>query len=64
MAKKRNDEKNEGEASLESFDIRVNEFGEIITNVDLESMNDFLNKNVEDKKFKDRPDYQAASEEE
>ena len=64
MAKKRNDEKNEDEASFESFDIRVNEFGEIITNVDLESLNDFLNKNVEDKKFKDRPDYQAASEEE
>ncbi|MDZ4680147.1 MAG: hypothetical protein SH848_20415 [Saprospiraceae bacterium] len=64
MAKKRNDEKNADEASLGSFDIRVNEFGEIITNVDLESLNDFLNKKVEDKKFKDRPDYQAASEEE
>jgi len=64
MAKKRNIEKNEEEASLESFDIRVNEFGEIITNVDLESLNDFLNKNVEDKKFKDRPDYQPALEEE
>lgn len=64
MAKKQNIEKNEEEASLESFDIRVNEFGEIITNVGLESLNDFLNKNVEDKKFKDRPDYQAAAEEE
>ncbi|NUO01275.1 MAG: hypothetical protein HUU01_11735 [Saprospiraceae bacterium] len=64
MAKKHNDEKNDGEAALGSFDIRVNEFGEIITNIDIESLNDFLNKNVEDKKFKDRPDYQASLEEE
>ncbi len=63
MAKKQTDEKKAKDASLESFDIRVNEFGEIIANVDLESLNDFLNKNVEDKKFKDRSDLPLSEEE-
>ncbi|MEQ8706600.1 MAG: hypothetical protein RIC19_21895 [Phaeodactylibacter sp.] len=39
---------------LEGFDIRINEFGEITSNLDVEKVNQFLNKNVEDKKLKDR----------
>jgi hypothetical protein len=41
---------------LEGFDIQVNSFGEIITNFDLDKINEFLNKNVDDKKLRDRDD--------
>lgn len=37
---------------LSGLDIRINEFGEIISTVDVKKINDFLDKNVEDKKFR------------
>lgn len=37
---------------LEGFDIKVNEFGEIQGNFNIDELNAFLNKNVEDKKLK------------
>lgn len=42
---------------LDGFELTINEFGEIKTNMDLSRINEFLNKNVEDKKFKERDDY-------
>jgi hypothetical protein len=39
---------------LEGFDIRINEFGEIVTNLKVEKINEFLNENVEDKKLTKR----------
>lgn len=36
---------------LEGFDIKVNEFGQIQGNFDIEELNQFLDKNVEDKKL-------------
>jgi len=39
---------------LKGFDIRINEFGEIITNLKVDDINEFLNENVEDKKLKGR----------
>lgn len=41
---------------LEGFNVGVNTFGEIKTSFDIDRLNDFLNKNVEDKKLKDRDD--------
>lgn len=41
---------------LEGFDIQVNSFGEIITNFDINKINEFLNRNVDDKKLRDRDD--------
>ncbi len=41
---------------LKQFDIEINSFGEIISNYDVDKINDFLNKNVEDKKLKNRKD--------
>lgn len=41
---------------LQDFDIQINSFGEIISNYDVDKINDFLNKNVEDKKLKNRKD--------
>lgn len=36
---------------LEGFDIKVNEFGQIQGNFDIEELNTFLDKNVADKKL-------------
>lgn len=52
--KKEKDEKPKVNPELEGFDIQVNSFGEIITNYDINKINEFLNKNVDDKKLRDR----------
>ena len=51
---------------LPDIDIKINSFGEIISNYDIDQINDFLNKNVKDKKLKDRNDlpFQEGSDEE
>ena len=41
---------------LKGLELTVNEFGEIQSTMDIEKINEFLNKNVEDKKFKERDD--------
>jgi hypothetical protein len=41
-------------AELKGLDIRVNEFGEIISNVSIEKLNDFLDRNVIDKKLEEK----------
>ncbi len=39
---------------LEGLDIHINSLGEINSNVDIEKINNFLNKHVIDKKLRDR----------
>ena len=39
---------------LKGFDIKINEFGEITSNFEVDKLNEFLNDNVEDKKLKGR----------
>jgi hypothetical protein len=51
MKKKKKREIAETHPDLKGLDIRVNEFGEIISNISVEKLNDFLNKNVVDKKL-------------
>ena len=41
-------------AELAGFNVSVNEFGEITTSLNVEKINEFLNKNVEDRKLVDR----------
>ena len=41
---------------LDGFDIQINSFGEITTSFDMDRINQFLNKNVDDKKLRDRED--------
>ena len=36
---------------LSGFEVTINEFGEIRSNMNIEKINDFLDKNVEDKKL-------------
>lgn len=42
---------------LDGFDIKIDSFGEIKTNFNIDKINEFLNKNVEDKKLQEREDY-------
>ncbi|GAB4130797.1 MAG: hypothetical protein OHK0045_17900 [Raineya sp.] len=37
---------------LEGFDIKINAFGEIVSTLEIEKINEFLNKHVNDKKLK------------
>ncbi len=41
---------------LKGFEIQINEFGEIKSNFDTDKLNDFLNKNVDDKKLREEKD--------
>ncbi|HMJ69605.1 MAG TPA: hypothetical protein VK508_11935 [Cyclobacteriaceae bacterium] len=41
---------------LSGFEVSINEFGEIRGNMNIEKINEFLNKNVDDKKLQERED--------
>lgn len=60
MAKKKtNPDENEKprvHKELEGFDIQINSFGEITTSFDIDKINQFLNKTVDDKKLRHRTD--------
>jgi hypothetical protein len=46
---------------LEGLNIKVNSFGEIKANYDIDKINEFLNKSVDDKKLRDREDSSERS---
>ena len=48
---------------LAGFDIRINPFGEIISSIDIDKINAFLDDNVEDKKLTDREADEVKSKE-
>ena len=54
--KKKDEKKPKVNKDLNGFDITVNSFGEINSTFDLDKLNEFLDKNVEDKKLKNRND--------
>ena len=64
MAKKTSKSKSKKESmprvhkDLEGFQITVDQFGEIKSNMSIEKINEFLNEKVEDKKLQERPDYE------
>lgn len=47
---------------LEGFDIQINSFGEITTSFDIDKINQFLNKTVDDKKLRHRTDLNLKGE--
>lgn len=49
---------------LKGFDIKINEFGEIISNFEVDRLNEFLNENVDDKKLREQKDGASLDEEE
>ncbi len=50
--------------NLKGFDIKINEFGEITSNFQVEKLNEFLNEAVDDKKLRDRKSADQTEEEE
>ena len=40
-------------SDLKGFDIKINEFGELVTNFEIERLNTFLNEHLADKKLTD-----------
>ena len=55
-ADKKNKQRPKVHQELNGFDIRINPFGEIISSIDIDKINEFLDDNVEDKKLTDRED--------
>ncbi len=55
--KKKKEEEPRVHEELKGFKMEINSFGEISSSLPIEAINDFLNKNVEDKKLKDREDH-------
>ena len=47
---------------LNGFDIKINSFGEIVSNYDVEKINEFLNKHVDDKKLRHLNDGEKEGE--
>ncbi len=60
MSKKK--EKAKVHEDLDGFELKVDSFGEIKSNLPIDELNKFLNKNVEDKKLKDRDDLDLEEE--
>jgi hypothetical protein len=57
MAKKKKKEEDpKVHDELKGFKMQINSFGEISSSFSIDKINEFLNKNVEDKKLKDRDD--------
>ncbi len=57
MSKKENKkEKPRVNEELKGFEMEIDSFGEIKSSFDIDKLNDFLNKNVEDKKLINRED--------
>jgi hypothetical protein len=42
---------------LDGFEVAIDQFGELKSNMKIEKLNDFLDKNVDDKKLAERDDY-------
>ena len=61
MAKKKKEEDKKKKPTvnpdLEGFNIEIDSFGELKSSYSIDKINEFLNKNVEDKKLVDRDDY-------
>lgn len=58
MSKQENPKSNKPRVNkdLEGFDISIDSFGEIKSSMSIDDINKFLNKNVDDKKLRDRDD--------
>jgi hypothetical protein len=51
------EEKPKVHKELDGLEISVDQFGEIKSNMNIERINEFLDKNVDDKKLAERDDY-------
>lgn len=44
-------------SQLDGFEVSINQFGELQSNMPIEKLNKFLDENVEDKKLEDREEF-------
>jgi hypothetical protein len=58
--KKKKEEEPRVHEELKGFKMEINSFGEISSSFSIDKINEFLNKNVEDKKLKDRDDVKES----
>lgn len=58
MAKKKKDDNQKPKVAkeLDGLELNVDSFGEIQNSLSIDKINEFLNKNVDDKKLRDRDD--------
>ncbi len=56
MKEKKDIKKAKVNKELDGFDLKIDSFGEIKSNISIENINKFLNRNVDDKKLRDRED--------
>ena len=61
---KKNQEKAKVHKDLDGLNLSVDSFGEISSNMPIDQINKFLNKNVEDKKLRDRDDLDELKKDE
>ena len=54
MAKDKKDAQPRVHPELDGFNITIDKFGQLKSNMTTEQLNEFLNKNVDDKKLRDR----------
>jgi hypothetical protein len=54
MAEEKKNKKASKKKPVEKLNMGINEFGELTTNINLDEINDFLNKNVDDKKLNEK----------
>ncbi|MBN8576012.1 MAG: hypothetical protein KF775_07520 [Cyclobacteriaceae bacterium] len=47
---------------LSGFEVSIDQFGELKTNMAIEKLNEFLNENVDDKKLAEREDYEKLKQ--
>lgn len=68
MAKRKKDKQEEERAQvnpeLDGFEVKIDSFGEIKSNLDIEKINEFLNRNLYDKKLKNLPNEDEDEEKE
>ncbi len=62
--KKKKEEDPKVHDELQGFKMEINSFGEISSSFSIDKINEFLNKNVEDKKLKDREGMKSDGEKE
>lgn len=48
---------------LSGFEVSIDQFGELKSNMNIERINEFLNQNVDDKKLAERDDYEDMKKE-
>ena len=62
MPKDKDDIQPKVHEELKGFQVGINEFGEITSSFNVEKLNHFLNKEVDDKKLRDRHDLEFIRE--